>query len=276
MIQIRPYEESDAQIIKEKTDDYSFNKLMDYEDNLRHVILRDNNITGFLILSLSESRIQSSYLYIYIFKEYRRKGIASEVYRSLEEKLKSASTSWWTDYDMNSDTDAFCLKVGFDEVHPNLFLTYEGDILKEDYNKIRIYRDEDFEIASSIWTDEYRKMHEQIGIVEENKDIDKAELERIYHENMDSTYVVEDDGKIIGVGQLFEEASGIGNIAITSEYQNKGYGKKLLSFLVDECIKKGNSHPVLYCEPANEKALRLYLNTGFEITKRETYAVKRI
>ena len=52
-----------------------------------------------------------------------------------------------------------------------------------------------------------------------------------------------------------------------SEYQNRGYGKKLLSMLISELFKRGAEKIVLGTNYKNRRARQVYSRIGFEETE---------
>ena len=78
-------------------------------------------------------------------------------------------------------------------------------------------------------------------------------------------YVIRENGIIIGYGclyRLFERAE-VATIAISKEYQSKGFGKKLLGYMIDEAIKNDCEIMSLEVRVSNAKAIGLYEKMGF-------------
>lgn len=48
--------------------------------------------------------------------------------------------------------------------------------------------------------------------------------------NINNHFVIEIDNKIIGIGTLFQDNSGIGSLAVDSAYSGNGYGTRLAAF----------------------------------------------
>lgn len=87
--------------------------------------------------------------------------------------------------------------------------------------------------------------------------------------DLGNAYVYELDNKIIGYGMLwylFENAD-ITNLAIKKEYQNKGYGKELLKFLLIDALKNDCEFVHLEVRVNNDNAINLYKKFGFEIIR---------
>jgi len=56
------------------------------------------------------------------------------------------------------------------------------------------------------------------------------------------------------------------NIAITPEYQRRGFGRFLLETLLKSAIKKGAEYCYLEVRPSNTGAIKFYRKVGFSIT----------
>lgn len=78
-------------------------------------------------------------------------------------------------------------------------------------------------------------------------------------------YVIRENSTIIGYGCLyilFERAE-VATIAISKEYQSKGFGRKLLKYMIDEAVKNDCEIMSLEVRISNTKAIGLYEKMGF-------------
>lgn len=73
-------------------------------------------------------------------------------------------------------------------------------------------------------------------------------------------------GVNVGYGQLIKKDSKIyiANFGILPEYRGKGYGKKLLKYIVNIAHDLGNSKIYLKCDKKNIEAVNLYIGEGFK------------
>lgn len=78
-------------------------------------------------------------------------------------------------------------------------------------------------------------------------------------------YVYIIDDKIIGfISTICDGYSlEILNFAIIKEYQNQGYGKKILSSILNDFSARGVVNMILEVRKSNEKAIKLYEKLGF-------------
>ena len=79
-------------------------------------------------------------------------------------------------------------------------------------------------------------------------------------------YVIENGDQVMGyigsnnvLGEIY-----IDNIAIKNEYRRKGYGEKLLKYLISEGISKKADFITLEVRKSNSNAINLYEKLGFK------------
>ena len=80
------------------------------------------------------------------------------------------------------------------------------------------------------------------------------------------TYMVAQTGDTIIGGAGMRNIAGDGeitNVAILEEYRGRGYGKKLLTALLEEGTKMGANAFTLEVRISNTPAIRLYESLGF-------------
>ncbi len=123
---------------------------------------------------------------------------------------------------------------------------------------IRKYRDWDKEEIFDIYTN---------GKLEELKDFklkEKPDLSKEYREKVkflrSEIYVIQKDGDIIGFGGY--KNNYISFLYIKKSEQKKGYGGKLLDFL----IEKIDGDVILHTINGNLKAINFYKKNGFKLT----------
>jgi len=105
----------------------------------------------------------------------------------------------------------------------------------------------------------------------------KEYIESIINGNNNIFIVLEEENKIIGFLYAYEETKGqlpfhkkrkyivIDNIAVDENYQNKGYGEKLLNYILEYAKNNMYNDIILNVYNFNEKAIRLYKKKGFKI-----------
>lgn len=96
--------------------------------------------------------------------------------------------------------------------------------------------------------------------------------EDIIYEKYQNYYIpegcifIKHKGVYVGYGQLIKKDSKIyiANFGILPEYRGKGYGKKLLKYIVNIAHDLGNSKIYLKCDKKNIEAVNLYIGEGFK------------
>ncbi|WP_346880261.1 GNAT family N-acetyltransferase [Clostridium sp. UBA3061] len=96
--------------------------------------------------------------------------------------------------------------------------------------------------------------------------------EDIIYEKYQNYYIpegcifIKHKGVHVGYGQLIKKDSKIyiANFGILPEYRGKGYGKKLLKYIVNIAHDLGNSKIYLKCDKKNIEAVNLYIGERFK------------
>lgn len=85
-------------------------------------------------------------------------------------------------------------------------------------------------------------------------------------------YVLEKDKKVIGYFILWDmgEEFHLANIAITKEERGKGYAKLFLEKILEMAKKEKKERIRLEVRVSNERAIKIYKQFGFKMTKRLT------
>ena len=103
---------------------------------------------------------------------------------------------------------------------------------------------------------------------------ERKEDYQLFLQWLDRYYVMKVDGTIVGMGTLFDDATGIGGLAVDEAYAGKGYGTRMAAFLTNECIRRGCPNPCLYCESGNDNAMHIYKKIGYVEKSRESVALR--
>ncbi len=94
----------------------------------------------------------------------------------------------------------------------------------------------------------------------------KQAFEKEFNLDYSHRFVLEEEGEIIGyavVWQMYDEAT-IMSIAIKKDRWGRGYGKRLMEFII-EYFKGKVSRILLDVRRSNIRAIRLYQSLGFKI-----------
>ena len=276
-VELRQYEIHASSEVEKITETVYYRIFQEYEPETIQLIYSQDTLIGWAHLHIPEYSFHSGFVFIYINPKDRRKGIGTFVYRKLEECLKKFGGNWWSSYPESEAADRFALQVGFDYTNMNSYLVHDGRSVVCDETGIRQARSEDYPTAPNIWGKEYAAMHKRLGLPTEEMEMNEEQRKEDYQfflEILEDYYVLEVDGKIVGMGTLFDDDSGIGALAVDSKYAGKGYGTKIAAYLTNECKKRGCANPCIYCETQNDNAMHLYQKIGYVEKKRESVAIK--
>ncbi len=106
--------------------------------------------------------------------------------------------------------------------------------------------------------------------------LDEAEAGVLERERLESSYVVELAGRIIGkIGALREGEDGyIFGFGIYPEHRGLGYGREALSLMLQRVVAQSPRSVLLEVAVQNERALSLYKSCGFkEVTVYDYYEI---
>ncbi len=97
------------------------------------------------------------------------------------------------------------------------------------------------------------------------EDVCREEEEDYYLRGL-GVFVCNTTGQAVGYGQVILNKGlyTIVNVGILDGYRQKGYGEKLVRYLIDLCHKNAIKNVYIRVEKSNEKALSLYNKIGFK------------
>lgn len=108
----------------------------------------------------------------------------------------------------------------------------------------------------------YHEMREALDI----KPYDYIQDDSFFCEGMDNVYLLVKDEELIGSVAL--KGSEIDDLIVAPQFQNKGYGKQILLWALENIRSE---KIILHVAEWNRKAISLYEKNGFEIT--ETFEI---
>lgn len=274
---LKKYNELYKDNVEAVTERKYFDIFKNFEADTINLIYEGDVLVGWIHLELPASSFCSGYVFVYIVPKYRRNGIGTYAYRQAECQLKKIGCNWWSGYPESECANRFAVSVGFDYTNTNSYLVHDGKIIQACTEGIRACRIDDYPTAPDIWAKEYADMHIRIGLPYKKRELSDEEEKDRYNNfcnSLNNSFVLAVDKKIVGVGTLFDDNSGIGSLAVESSYAGNGYGTRLAAFLTNECIRRGCSKPCIYCETGNDNAMHIYKKLGYVEQGREGIAVK--
>lgn len=275
-ISIRKYNESDIDTVSRITEPIYYDEFKAFSKDKIYLAVTDDDVVGWIYINVPESSLYSGFVFVYVTPEFHRRGIGTSMYKTAEKQFLALGCNWWSSYPESEGADRFALSVGFDYTNTNSTLVHNGEIIPISNEGIRVCRPDDNKTVDSLWSKEYAAMHKRLGLPYEAREHTADEERESYNafcKNINNNFVLEADGKIVGMGSLFENNSGIGALAVDRAHSGKGYGTRLAAFLTNECIKRGTKSPVLYCETGNDDAMHIYKKIGYIEQKRESVAL---
>ena len=94
------------------------------------------------------------------------------------------------------------------------------------------------------------------------KPYDYIQDDSFFGDGMDSVYLLIEDGILVGSVAL--KGNEIDDLLVAPEYQGRGIGREILLWALEHISKEPI---ILYVADWNKRAIQLYKNCGFEITK---------
>ena len=104
----------------------------------------------------------------------------------------------------------------------------------------------------------YHEMREALHI----KPYDYIQDDSFFGDGMDSVYLLIEDGILVGSVAL--KGNEIDDLLVAPKYQGRGIGKEILFWALEHISKEPI---ILHVADWNKRAIQLYKNCGFEITK---------
>jgi len=142
-------------------------------------------------------------------------------------------------------------------------MKYEKTFLEQSGIDCIPFEDRYFEQYKSIYNECFYDMRKALEIEPYNF---LNSYEQIA-EKVKDIYLLLEDGEIIGSVACY--GNEIDDLIVNKKYQQKGYGKQLLLWGMQQIRKKNNEPITLHVAEWNKNALGLYKNVGFEVISSE-------
>lgn len=120
-----------------------------------------------------------------------------------------------------------------------------------------------FEQYKSIYNECFYDMRKALEIEPYNFLSDYEQI----REKVSDIYLLVEDGEIVGSVACY--GNEIDDLIVNKKYQQRGYGKQLLLWGMQQIRKENNKPITLHVAEWNRNALRLYKNVGFEVISSE-------
>ncbi|MBE1444309.1 GNAT family N-acetyltransferase [Paenibacillus sp. OAS669] len=237
------------------------------EANVRDGIFvaRYNGLTvGFLSLT-NYKRGRGAGTTIFVSEEYRRMGIGSKLIKKADKLLSqydAVERSEGACKDGDRSSLQFLYKNGYYINHSMYFMEREGEPLTESHFSIRQYEDDDYLTWHSISQMAFYKMREHVGILPSFYYSSSEGERKSLLENKNNKFVMLVDSEIVAIGGI-TAGNELHHIAVRTDLQSRGYGRAIVSFLVNEVMRRGEKTVKLWVVKGNP-AKNLYDRLGFK------------
>jgi len=269
---MRKYEPGDEtalkNMVKNENPAYAENLAETLADANQHKKLTvaeyDGSMAGYLWLSISPGNCQA---FVFVSPEHRRRKIGTalcdEASVLCREKNEKEMWAMYYDYEVGK---GFADKVGCYYTTSSIYMAYTGALLP-DHKKskhIRKCRAEDHLRCAYLWNKGFYELQTRIGHpdIQMRETDENEENRRTFANELDNSYVLEENGQIVGYGVISGDA--IGALAVDTEANNRGYGTALTIFMTNEILKRGNASACLWVESENANARHIYEKTGYK------------
>lgn len=122
----------------------------------------------------------------------------------------------------------------------------------------------------TLYNAAFRPMREALDI----KPYDWYGNDRAVLAKANSIHLLTEGDELIGSVSL--TGNEIDDLFVNDSYRREGYGRKLLVWAMDQLAVQGAEEFVIHVAEWNEGAVRLYLDEGFQITKKEQIGIQMV
>ena len=116
----------------------------------------------------------------------------------------------------------------------------------------------------------FRPMREALDI----KPYDWYDDDRAILSKAHGIYLLTDGDELIGSVSLKENE--IDDLFVSDSFSREGYGRKILIWAMNQLVLQGADEFILHVAEWNSSAVKLYLDEGFEITKKDQIGIEMV
>lgn len=231
---------------------------------------KDNELVG---VGTFDSVNRKSAVIVYVKPSMREEGIGSELLRNLERSMKNTGIEEIVcNYKFNESIQQFLYNRGYEHWFDSNYMIFSGTSFIVDDFGITNYKDDDYIACEKIVSEAFHKMRLFVGM--ESKLDKPSEKQRLwYQKNADNNFVLKEQGRIVAVARLDENE--IDAVAVDINEHGKGYGKKMVKYVINILLERGNKSIVLWAVEGNP-AKYLYEKLGFKTERFHEFTKKRI
>ena len=225
----------------------------------------------------------TSFLYIYIFPEYRKRGFASEAVGLLEKEITTPELEEIISCYRSSDAAAraFAEKYGYRRKFASDYMVYSGAEMELEIPaalqniSVRPYQNEDYFQAQALSAKAFHLMRLNTGCFPDSVvDEPSEQMRKNWAQTAEERLVCRLGDEIVGFVHI--EGPEIGSISVKPECQGQGIGRIFLKSVINRMLGEGKTEISLCCVVGNTRARRLYDSLGFQEVYCNDYASKKV
>lgn len=227
----------------------------------------DNKLVGFLcyfFFSLKEVELT-----VLIHPEHRRKGIFTEMFQYVKDKVEpyGIRNFLFSFPNGNKDSAAFVKKLGAEFHHKEFVMTRK--IKKPEKipgnAKTALIKASLDDIPTLATIDNAAFNTDYLHIVQRF-------MEVLPEPNRQAWFIMVGESPVGKIHVRFDEGKVyIHDIGVVPEYQRKGYGTQAVRQMVNHLLTEGHQHLYLDVEAVNDKAIKVYKRCRFVLTRSDEF-----
>lgn len=227
-------------------------------------------------LAQMEAPTHQSHLNVFVAPRFRRRGIGAAMVLAAETQLqaggtRAVSTSFRS---LVPASPGFARKLGYAPYYSLVYMQRTGGFFSQEEVPVRLYTDEDFLPAHSLYATAFHEMRVRIGRFPDSVVAQPNEGRRnAWKADAEDRFVYEINGEIAAYSHL--HGNEISSVSVRSDLQGRGIGRKFVKYLCNEIYQRGHSAVILCCVAGNE-ARQLYDSLGFQETHIMEYMRKTL
>ncbi|MEK3718815.1 GNAT family N-acetyltransferase [Paenibacillus sp. FSL R7-0333] len=227
-----------------------------------------------LALVQMEASVPQSHLNVFVAPQYRRQGIGRALMQMAEAQLQAGGTRKVSTSVRSgaSSSLAFARSLGYAPYYSLIYMERTGGSFPQETSSARLYRDEDFVAAHSLYATAFHEMRMRVGCFPDSVPAEPNEGRRTaWAADAQDRLVYELDGEIAAYSHI--HGNEISSVSVRSDLQGRGIGRTFVKYLCNEIHRRGYTSVTLSCVVGNE-AIHLYNSLGFQETHRIEYMIK--
>lgn len=233
------------------------------------LVYDDNGIQGFIHLMMSGS-----------YCCFEMGAVTNELIKPIGLKLWEEAKKLFAEKSINT-IKTFYVKdnlkwkqlfdeIGFEYRSSVYRFTYEGPKFSEPNLSVVKYEDKYYDDKMGLESEAFSALRKENDIKPYNwyLSASKDQLEnnrKSTLEEKEYIYLFFEDNEMLGASMV--KNAEVDLLFVNTKYQGKGYGKKILEFSVNRGLEQNIAGVNLNALASNEKALKLYKNTGFKVVQ---------